>query len=177
MGRQVADVYARRSAFEQNFAPERQRAAQQSLETMRANQTADKMSTGFGLLKNLGVGMAGGAAAGGAIGALGMGVGAVPGAIIGGGLGLGKGILDIMGDDRKRSMVMSPFSDTAKKRYGSILAEDMVNDYTTSYEGQKNRIRSRRQLLENMNRIGSVTYSLKELWVLRMKDSMVKMDF
>lgn len=133
MGRQVGDIYSRRSAFEQNFAPERQRAAQQSLETLKANQAADKGSMGFGLLKNVGVGMAGGAAAG----SLFAGVGAVPGALIGGGLGLGKGIMDIFGDERKRSLALSPFSDTAKKRYGSILAEDMVNDYTKSYEGQK----------------------------------------
>jgi hypothetical protein len=137
MGRQVGDIYARRSAFEQNFAPERQRAAQQSLDTLRANQNADKMSTGFGLLKNIGGGIAGGAALGGAVGMLGGPIGAGAGALIGGGLGLGKGLLDIMGDERKRSMVLSPFSDTAKKRYGSILAEDMVNDYTKSYEGQK----------------------------------------
>lgn len=133
MGRQVGDIYARRSAFEQNFAPERQRAAGQSLETLKANQSADKWSTGMGLLKNVGVGMAGGAAAGSIF----AGVGAIPGALVGGGMGLGKGLMDIFGDERKRSMVMSPFSDTAKKRYGSMLAEDMVGDYTKSYEGQK----------------------------------------
>lgn len=137
MGRQVGDIYGRRSAFEQMFAPERQRAAQQSLDTLRANQTADKMSTGFGLLKSLGTGIAGGAALGGAVGMLGGPIGSGAGALIGGGLGLGKGILDIIGDERKRSMVLSPFSSTAKRRYGSILAEDMVNDYTKSYEGQK----------------------------------------
>lgn len=137
MGRQVGDIYNRRSAFEQMFAPERQRAAQQSLDTLRANQNADKMSTGFGLLRSLGTGIAGGAALGGAVGMLGGPIGSGAGALIGGGLGLGKGILDIMGDERKRSMVLSPFSDTAKRRYGSILAEDMVNDYTKSYEGQK----------------------------------------
>jgi hypothetical protein len=137
MGRQVGDIYGRRSAFEQMYAPERQRAAQQSLDTMNANRTADKWGTGFGVLKNVGAGVATGAAGGAALGALGMGVGAVPGAIAGGALGLGKGIWDIMGDERKRSMVMSPFSNTAKKRYGSILAEDMVSDYTKSYEGQK----------------------------------------
>lgn len=133
MGRQVGDVYARRSSFENMFAPERQRAAQQSLETLSANQSADKWSMGMGLLKNVGIGAAGGAA----VGSLGAGVGAIPGAIIGGGLGLGKGMMDIFGDERKRSMALSPFSNTAKKRYDSILAEDMVNDYTASYEGQK----------------------------------------
>lgn len=137
LGRQVGDIYARRSAFEQNFAPERQRAAQQSLDTMQANKAADKWGTGFGALKSIGAGIGTGAAVGAGLGAMGMGVGAVPGAIIGGVGGLGKGIWDIMGDERKRSMVMSPFSKTAEKRYGSILAEDMVNDYTTSYEGQK----------------------------------------
>jgi len=137
MGRNVSDIYNRRSAFEQNFAPERQRAAQQSLETMQANKNADMASTGFGLLKNIGGGIAGGAALGGAVGMFGGPIGAGAGALIGGGIGLGKGMMDVFGDERKRSMVMSPFSDTAKKRYGSILAEDMVNDYTTSYEGQK----------------------------------------
>lgn len=137
MGRQVGDIYGRRSAFEQIFAPERQRAAQQSLKTLNANQNADMASTGFGLMKTLGTGIAGGAALGGAVGMFGGPIGAGAGALIGGGLGLGKGIMDIAGDERKRSMVLSPFSDTAKKRYGSILAEDMVNDYTSSYEGQK----------------------------------------
>lgn len=137
MGRQVGDIYGRRSAFEQIFAPERQRAARQSLETLNANKNADMASTGFGLMKTLGTGIAGGAALGGAVGMFGGPIGAGAGALIGGGIGLGKGIMDIAGDERKRSMILSPFSDTAKKRYGSILAEDMVNDYSTSYEGQK----------------------------------------
>lgn len=137
MGRQVGDIYGRRTAFEQIFAPERERAARQSLETMNANKNADIASTGFGLLKNIGGGMAGGAALGGAVGAFGGPIGAGAGAMIGGGIGLGKGLMGILGDERQRSMLMSPFSDTAKKRYGSILAEDMVNDYSTSYEGQK----------------------------------------
>lgn len=137
LGSQVGNIYGRRSAFEQMFAPERARAAQQSLATMNANKNADMASTGFGLLKTLGAGIGGGAALGGAVGMLGGPIGSGAGALIGGGLGLGKGIMDIMGDERKRSMVMSPFSDTAKKRYGSILAEDMVNDYSSSYEGQK----------------------------------------
>lgn len=133
LGRQVGDIYGRRSAFEQMFAPERQRAAAQSLQTLQANQSADKMSMGMGLLKNVGMGMAGGAGAGALFG----GVGAVPGALIGGGLGLGKGLMNIFGDERQRSLALSPFSDTAKKRYNSMLSEDMVNDYTSSYEGQK----------------------------------------
>lgn len=137
MGRQVSDIYGRRSAFEQMFAPERARAARQSLETLNANQNADKASMGFGLLKNLGAGIAGGAALGGAVGMFGGPIGAAGGALIGGGLGLGKGIMNIMGDERQRSLALSPFSDTAKKRYGSMLAEDMVNDYSSSYEGQK----------------------------------------
>lgn len=134
LGRQVSDIYGRRSAFEQMFAPERQRAAQQSVETLRANQSADQTSTGFGLLKSMGIGAAGGGAIGGLFG----GVGAIPGALIGGTLGLGKGVMDIMGDERKRSMALSPFSSTANKRYQSILAEEMVKNYETSYEGQKN---------------------------------------
>lgn len=132
-GRQVADIYGRRSAFEQMFAPERARAAGQSLETLNANQNADKTSMGMGLLKTTGLGMAGGAGAGALFG----GIGAVPGALIGGGLGLGKGLMNILGDERQRSLALSPFSKTAKNRYDSMLAEDMVNDYTTSYEGQK----------------------------------------
>lgn len=140
MGRQVGDIYGRRSAFELMFAPERQRAAQQSLDTLKANQAADKSSTGFGLLKSLGLGIAGGAATGAAVGLVGgpaAPLTSTGGAVIGGALGLGKGLMDIFGDERKRSMVMSPFSSTAKRRYGSILAEDMVNDYNTSYEAQK----------------------------------------
>jgi len=132
-GRQVGDIYGRRSAFEQMFAPERERAARQSLETLNANQNADKMSMGMGLLKTTGLGMAGGAGAGALFG----GVGAVPGAIIGGGMGLGKGLMNIFGDERQRSLALSPFSKTASNRYNSMLAEDMVSDYSTSYEGQK----------------------------------------
>lgn len=150
MGRQVGDIYGRRSSFEQMFAPERQRAARQSLETLEANKSADKVGMWGGLAKNAGAGAAAGAVTGGTWGAIGAGVatlglgtlpgagiGAGAGALIGGGLGLGKGIMDIFGDERKRSLALSPFSDTAKKRYGSILAEDMVGDYTKSYEGQK----------------------------------------
>ena len=133
LGRQVGDIYGRRSAFEQMFAPERQRASAQALESLRTAQIADKYGAGFGLLKSAGVGMGAGAA----VGALGFGAGAAPGALIGGALGLGKGALDIMGDERKLSRLMSPFSDTANKRYQSILAEEMIKNYTTSYEGQK----------------------------------------
>lgn len=137
MGRQVGDIYGRRTAFEQIFAPERQRAAQQSLDTLQANKSADMWGTGFGALKNIGMGVGAGALAGGAAGMFGGPIGALGGAAIGGIAGLGKGIWDIAGDERKRSMIMSPFSQTASKRYNSMLAEDMVNDYTTSYEGQK----------------------------------------
>lgn len=129
LGKQIGDIYGRRSAFEQNFAPERQRAAQQALDTMSANQSADKWGMGMGLLKNVGLGMAGGAA----IGALGGPIGALGG----GALGLGKGLFDVFSDERKRSLALSPFSKTAEKRYNSMVAEDAVNDYTTSYEGQK----------------------------------------
>lgn len=136
LGRDAQNIYGRRTAFEQMFQPERQRAAQQSLDMLQANKNADRMGLGGALLGAAGKGV-GGAIAGAGIGSLFAGVGAVPGAIIGGVGGFGKGLMDIMGNERQRSMALSPFSSTQNKRYQSILAEETAKDYESSYEAQK----------------------------------------
>jgi len=137
LGRQVSDIYGRRSAFEQMFAPERARASQQAIDQMRSDRASDLVGTGGGFLKNIGAGIGAGAGVGALVGSFGGPIGTAGGALIGGGIGLGKGIWDIMSNERQRSMVLSPFSSTAKKRYESMLAEDMANAYETSYESQK----------------------------------------
>ena len=137
LGRQVSDIYGRRSAFEQMFAPERARASQQAIDQMKSDRAADMVGTGGGFLKNIGAGIGAGAGVGALIGSFGGPIGTAGGALIGGGIGLGKGIWDIMSNERQRSMVLSPFSSTAKKRYESMLAEDMASAYETSYESQK----------------------------------------
>lgn len=136
LGSQAQNIYGRRTAFEQMFSPERARAAQMSLEALEASKTADKMGLGGALLKAGGMGV-GGALAGAGVGSLFAGVGAVPGAIVGGIGGFGKGMMDVMGNERQRSMAMSPFSSTQSKRYQSILAEEVAKDYEATLEAQK----------------------------------------
>jgi hypothetical protein len=165
LGRAASDIYNRRSPFELMFSAERARAARQALETMSAAQTADKWSLGGTLLKGWGQGVAGGAATGatigGVVGGIGGftaggaagGVGAIPGAIagaaggaktgaligagVGGIYGAGRGIWGALSDERQRALMLSPFSETQRNRYNSMLASDMVNAYNDSYEGQK----------------------------------------
>ena len=137
VGGQVGNIYGRRSSFEQFFAEERSRAARQALDTLGTTQTADKAGLGFGMMKNIGGGIGMGATIGAGIGSFGGPFGTAGGALIGGALGLGKGVWDVMGDERQRSLALSPFSSTASKRYQSMLAEELANNYSQSYEGQK----------------------------------------
>ena len=142
VGRDVQNIYGRRTAFENMFLPERSRAAQMALEKLSANQLADRM----GLAGNLGMIAGGGMMAvkggsmGGAVGSavpilgtgLGTAIGAAPGVIT-----AGKGIFDLMGNERRRSLLLSPFSSTANRRYESMLAQELGQDYNNAYEAQK----------------------------------------
>jgi hypothetical protein len=142
MGRDVSNIYGRRTAFEMNFGQERARAAQMALQNLSANQLADKL----GLAGNLGMIAGGGllAAKGGSIGAgvgsalpiVGTAAGAAAGALPGV-MAAGKGMMNLFGNERQRSLLMSPFSKEADKRYQSMLAEQLVDDYGNILEAQK----------------------------------------
>lgn len=136
MGKQVQDIYGRRTAFENVWAPERARSAQMALEASKAQQTADKWSLGGAFTKSLGMGAAG-MATGAAVGSLIPGVGTLIGGAVGGLAGLGKGAYNILSDERQRSLALSPFSKDQDKRYQSIIAEQMTKDYQDTYEAQK----------------------------------------
>lgn len=155
LGRDAANIYARRTAFEQMWNPERAKAAQMALAQSRNAQNADLMSLPMGILKSTGAGIAGGAAAGGAYGlaagalaglgvasvpgaALGAGGGALAGGIVGGIGGFGSAIGGILTDPRKRALALSPFSSTMRNQYQSMVAEDLASGYTSSLEAQKN---------------------------------------
>lgn len=126
MGRDVANIYGRRTAFEQNFQPERQRAAQMAIENAQSNRNADRA----GLAGNLGMVAGGGMAAAAGFGAGGL--GAIPGALV-----AGKGLWNMLGDERQRSLMLSPFSKTSGARYESMVGEQMGKDYESTYEAQK----------------------------------------
>jgi len=142
LGRDVGNIYGRRTGLEQNFQPERQRAAAMAVENMQANQAADKVSLAGNMAKILGGGMmaAKGASWGAGAGTLIPGVGnmagglsgAIPGAAV-----AGKGIWNLMGDERQRSLALSPFSSTSSARYQSQLGDQMGKDYESTYESQK----------------------------------------
>jgi hypothetical protein len=151
VGRDVQNVYARRSAFENMFGEERARASQMALEKLRANKIAD--ATGLaGNLLMIGGGAAGaiaGAGKGGALGTaagsvipgLGNAAGGIAGGIVGALPGLaaaGTGLYNLMGDERQRSLMLSPFSQTANNNYKATLAAQMAQDYQDSLEAQKN---------------------------------------
>lgn len=122
-GRDASNIYGRRTAFEQNFQPERQRAAQQAIENSQANRNADRGSLA-GNLASIGGGAAITASTGG-LGAL-------------AGIGLaGKGLYGMMSDERQRSLMLSPFSSTSNNRYESMIGEQMGKDYSSSYDAQK----------------------------------------
>jgi hypothetical protein len=142
MGRDAQTVFGRRSAFENMFGPERSRAAQMALEKMQANKLADVtglagnmlMVGGGAALAMKGAGV--GAAAGTAI----PGVGNVAGGVIGALPGLaaaGKGMYNMMGDERQRALMMSPFSQTGSNSYRAQLAQQMAKDYQDALEAQK----------------------------------------
>lgn len=155
LGRDAANIYGRRTAFEQMWSPERAKAAQMALAQSRNAQNADLMSLPMGILKSTGAGIAGGAAAGGAYGlaagalaglgvasvpgaALGAGGGALAGGIVGGIGGFGSAVGGILTDPRKRALALSPFSSTMRNQYQSMVAEDLASGYSNSLEAQKN---------------------------------------
>lgn len=125
-GRDVNNIYSRRTAFEQNFQPERQRAAQMAIEKANAERLADKGS----LAGNMGMVAGGGMAAAAGFGAGGL--GAIPGALV-----AGKGLWNMLGDERQRSLMLSPFSKTSGARYESMVGEQMSKDYEGTIEAQK----------------------------------------
>lgn len=123
LGKDVNNIYSRRTAFEQFFQPERQKAAGQALEMNRANQSADKWSLGGNL-----------AAIGGGALSTATGVGT-----IGGIAAMGKGLYGLATDERQRALLMSKMgSSSGTERYNSLLAEEMSKNYQNSYEAQKN---------------------------------------
>jgi hypothetical protein len=142
LGRDVGNIYSRRTAFEQNFQPERQRAAQMAIENANANQLADKLGLAGNLAKIAGGGMMAykGAGLGTAIGSAIPGLGNLAGGVAGALPGMavaGKGIWNMMGDERQRSLMLSPFSQTSSNRYNSMIGEQMGRDYESTIESQK----------------------------------------
>lgn len=126
LGRDVSNIYGRRTGFEQNFQGERQRAAQMAIEKNQAERVADRMH----LAGNSALALGG---AGTAIGTSFTGVGALLG------LGaMGKGLYGMLGDERQRSLMLSPFSKSSNQRYESLLGEQLAKDYSSTYEAQKN---------------------------------------
>lgn len=125
-GRDVNNIYSRRTAFEQNFQPERQKAAQMAIEKMNAEKLSDKMS----LAGN--TAMVAGGAMGAVAGAGAGGIGALPGLAV-----AGKGLWNMLGDERQRSLMLSPFSKSSAQRYQSITGEQMSKDYESTIEAQK----------------------------------------
>lgn len=122
-GRDVGNIYGRRTAFEQNFQPERQRAAQMAIENANANRFSDKASLAGNMLS-----VGGGAALTAGTG----GFGALGGVAL-----AGKGLYGMLSDERQRSLMMSPFSKTAGSRYESLIGEQMSSDYSNTIEAQK----------------------------------------
>lgn len=172
LGRDVSNIYGRRTAFEQMWSPERAKAAQMALAQSRNAQNADLMSLPMGILKATGAGIAGGATAGGlggaALGSLAGGVGAIPGAAagaLGGGIlggigGFGSAIGGILTDPRKRALSLSPFSSTMANQYQSMVAEDLAGGYNTSLDAQKKMNPFKQQAISEyeqnfQNRLGS----------------------
>lgn len=121
LGREVQNIYARRTAFEQIFAPERARAAQMALEAGRTTRTADIANLGGNLL-----GIGGGAAMAMGGGPLGMLVGA--GSAV-------RGAYGLLTDERQRSLALSPFSNRFGQRYESLIAQQLQQNYGAAYEG------------------------------------------
>lgn len=159
MGRDIANIYNRRTAFEMVFSNERARAAQIALQNLQARQTADKLALGGNLASIAGGGLLAqsgakkGALAGTAAGAviagiptLGIGapegaaIGRIAGTVIGAAPGVymaGKGLGNLLLDERQRSLLLSRVSDTAKNRYQSMNMEQLGEDAVSVYEGLK----------------------------------------
>lgn len=141
LGRDVNNIYGRRTAFEMPFMQERARAAQMAMEAMRTGRAADTAGLGGNILMRGGAGMAAGAGAGALLGSVVPGLGTAVGAGIGGAVGgfggAASSIVGAMGDERKRSAMLAPMSKTMRDRYESILAEQMGKDYESSIEAQK----------------------------------------
>lgn len=128
-GRELEAIYAGRSPFENSFLGEKGIAAGMASKNATISRRADIAS----LFAPIAIGAAGGAAAGSLFG----GVGALPGAAIGGIAGLGKSAYDVATDPRKRSLAMSPFSDTFSKQYEATIAKEFAENFQTALEGQK----------------------------------------
>lgn len=152
LGKDVQNVYGRRTAFEMPFMAERARAAQMAMEAQRTGKTADMGSIMASMMKWGGAGMSTGAGIGGGIGAgigsLGLGVGALPvgavGAGIGGAIGgLGGGITGLLraaGDPRQRALMGSklPFvGGRFQEQYNALTSQQMAGDYQKSYQSLK----------------------------------------
>lgn len=145
IGRDVSNIYGRRTAFELPFMGERSRAAQQALEAMRTGQNADVMDVFSSIGKWGAGGMGTGAAVGAGIGSIVPGLGTAIGAGVGGAAGglLGGigGIMSAAGDPMKRALIMSSLPFIGKQygaKYQAMQAERAVQDYNTAYESEKN---------------------------------------
>ena len=126
-GREVSGIYGNRQAYEMAFMPEKARASQMAMEATRRTQNMQgvdaatdiaggALSTGF-------KGMVGGALLGGPMGAL---VGGVGGLALGGASGFAA----------NKSVVMSPFSETANKDRQAGLAKTYAENYTKALQGE-----------------------------------------
>lgn len=124
-GRDVQNVYSGRTSFEQMFNPERSKAAQVALNNRKVTQSGETADMLLGLAMKTGIG----ATVGSAVPILGTAAGAAS--------GLSKGVYDIWNNDRQRSKLLSPFSQTHEDQYNSIVAKQMASDYNESLQGQK----------------------------------------
>lgn len=145
VGRDVSNIYGRRTGFEMPYMGERARASQHALEALRTGKNADTMDVFSSMLKWGGAGMGTGAGIGAGIGSIvpgvGTAIGAGVGAAVGGGIGGFSGLASAMSDPMKRALVMSKIpliGGQYEKKYNSMLAEKTVSDYGNDYEAQKN---------------------------------------
>lgn len=156
-GRDVQNIYSRRTAFEANFSKERAKAAKMSLDAMANARNKDLLDIGSQLLISGGSGMAKGAVWGTGIGAVaggllgipagpaGIAAGAMGGSRLGGMIGAAGGALlsaggsaaEMLSDPRKGALLMSPFSNTMKQNYQAQLIQQAGQDYLSTLEAEK----------------------------------------
>ncbi len=138
LGRDVGNAYGGRTAFEGLFNPERMKALGMSKNAMDTTRTSDKVDLFTSMMKQAGMGAVGGSLVGG-----------LPGAVIG---GVGGAISGAFGDSRRRSLALSPFSNTMNKQYESTLFGEYANNYSSSYQGLKDQNPNKKFAMEDFEK-------------------------
>jgi len=154
MGIMANNIMSGQGSRNSFYAPEHRRALQGAMKEMGRQRTADSVGVAGGMLKTAGAAAAAGSTAGAVIGG-GIGVaggpaaaltipalsmaGAKAGFLVGGGLGLAKGAYNVMSNERSFNKVMGGMGiGDYEKRYESSLAKEMVSNYQTNLENEKN---------------------------------------